>query len=143
MARQHTHIEQKPFLQSFTKWHNPTDRTIRMELFHSTQRGFQLVEIAPGATVEIDSMLDNGVQQVRDGVIQAGKGVQLKRMGTVCNGAFEAAQMVPVLHEVLDPDKQAAKRQALAEEAVIRAQAAAGIAAHELVSDTRKPRKAS
>ncbi len=137
--QQKNHFKPVPEIQTLTRWLNPLDRVWKMKIY--TQKNHQYAyEIPPGGTVDIDSLYDNGVQQVIDDVIVGGHGVQLVRTGTVTNGQFVPVgeELRPHLHEVLDDVKNAKNRQLEAEKAMIAASAAANLAAHELGAEIKK-----
>jgi hypothetical protein len=91
----HPYDPAEPKEQTFTKWHNPTDREVVLDLYVGPTAGPSgrvRYRAAPGGDCIIPSEFDRGVQDVREGVIVGGLGPTLKRVG----GS-------DVLHSSLDP----------------------------------------
>lgn len=126
---------QIPQAPRFTRWHNPDDRDVTLDLYVGREAGpsgRQRYIVPAKGTADIPSNLDRGIQLVQDGVVVQGLAPTLRRLGTIDIRGQLQPEAVPVVADALDPAKQKEAQEKRAVENMIKSQIAMQKAAEAL-----------
>lgn len=124
-----------PQAPRFTRWHNPTDRDIVLDLYvgrDAGPTGRQRYIVPSKGNADIPSNLDRGIQHIHDGVVEQGFAPSLRRIGTISERGQLIEEPAPLIADALDPAKQKEAQERRAIEEMIKSQIAMNAAADAL-----------